>query len=51
MDKCVHVFAPKLVCDMVVMTYDVNERITRNTDSLKDLFWGLHFNNSSVMFI
>ncbi len=34
MYKCVHVFAPKLLCDMIVMASDVNVRNTRNTDSL-----------------
>ncbi len=34
MYKCVHGFAPKLLCDMIVMASDVNVRNTRNTDSL-----------------
>ncbi len=34
MYKCVHGFTPKLLCDMIVMTSDVNVRNTRNTDSL-----------------
>ncbi len=34
MYKCVHGFAPKVLCDMIVMAPDVNVRNTRNTDSL-----------------
>ncbi len=34
MYKCVHGFAPKLLCDLIVMASDVNVRNTRNTDSL-----------------
>ena len=34
MYKCVHGFAPKLLCDMIVMASDVNDRVTRNTSSL-----------------
>ncbi len=34
MYKCVHGFATKLLCDMIVMALDVNVRNTRNTDSL-----------------
>ncbi len=34
MYKCVHGFAPKLLCDMIVMASDVNVGNTRNTDSL-----------------
>ncbi len=34
MYKCVDGFAPKLLCDMIVMASDVNVRTTRNTDSL-----------------
>ncbi len=34
MYKCVHDFAPKLLCDMIVMASDVNVRKTSNTDSL-----------------
>ncbi len=34
MYKCVHGFALKLLCDMIVMASDVNVRNTRNTDSL-----------------
>ncbi len=34
MYKCVHGFVPKLLCDMIIMTSDVNVRNTRNTDSL-----------------
>ncbi len=34
MYKCVHGFAPKLLCDMIVMAFDVNVKNTRNTDSL-----------------
>ncbi len=34
MYKCVDGFAPKLVCDMIVMASDVNVRNTRNTYSL-----------------
>ncbi len=33
MYKCVHGFAPKLLCDMIVMASDINERNTRNIDS------------------
>ncbi len=33
MYKCVHGFAPKLLCEMIVMASDVNLRKTRNTDS------------------
>ncbi len=32
--KCVNGFAPKLLCDIIVMASYVNERNTRNTDSL-----------------
>ncbi len=31
---CVHGFAIKLLCDMIVKASDVNERNTRNIDSL-----------------
>lgn len=34
MYKCVHGLAPKLLCDMIDMTSDVNERVTRNSMSL-----------------
>ncbi len=34
MYKCVHGFAAKLLCDMFVITSDVNERNTKNTNSL-----------------
>ncbi len=34
MYKSVHGFAPKLVCDMIVMASYVHVRKTRNTDSL-----------------
>jgi phage gp46-like protein len=34
MYKCVHGFAPKLLCDMIVMASDIHDRVTRNTSSL-----------------
>ncbi len=34
MYKCVHGFAPKLLCDMIVIASDLNVRNTCKTDSL-----------------
>ncbi len=34
MYKCVHIFAPKSLCDMIVMASDINVRNTWNTNSL-----------------